>query len=214
MTNNTPAKPSNSHTLTVERRPGETDQAATARSLLDPVTVAGVTLAGINNGQAGADINAFIAELQNHARDTSAGKLTRPEATMTAHIHTLDALFNTLTLKSLINANAGYADAAETYMRLAFKAQSQCRSTVETLAEMKNPASVAFVRQANIAHGPQQVNNGIEPSHAREIENRQTKLLEAEHAERLDIGATSTPSAAHQELETVEAINGTTNARG
>jgi hypothetical protein len=38
---------------------------------------------------------------------------------MTAHIHTLDALFNALTLKSLINANAGYLDAAETYMRLA-----------------------------------------------------------------------------------------------
>jgi hypothetical protein len=30
-----------------------------------------------------------------------------------------------------------------------------CRLTVETLAEMKNPAAVAFVRQANIANGPQ-----------------------------------------------------------
>jgi hypothetical protein len=70
------------------------------------------------------------------------------------------------------------------------------------------------VRQANIAHGPQQVNNGVEGSHAREIENQQTKLLEAEHGERLDIGATSAPSAAHPELETVGAINGTTNATG
>ena len=70
------------------------------------------------------------------------------------------------------------------------------------------------VCQTNIANGPQQVNNGIEGSHAQEIENRQTKLLEAEHGERLDIGATSAPSAAHQELETVGAINGTANAKG
>jgi hypothetical protein len=33
--------------------------------------------------------------------------------------------------------------AAETYMRLAPKAQSQCCTTVETLAEMKNPRAVA-----------------------------------------------------------------------
>jgi hypothetical protein len=52
-----------------------------------------------------------------------------------------------------------YVNAAETYMRLALKAQSQCRTTLETLAGIKNPASVTFVRQANVAHGPQQVNN-------------------------------------------------------
>ena len=33
---------------------------------------------------------------------------------------------------------------------------------MEALAEMKNPHPVAFVKQANIAHGPQQVNNGGE----------------------------------------------------
>jgi hypothetical protein len=66
--------------------------------------------------------------------------LARREATMTARIHTLDALFDKLVLDSLINANAGHHDAAETYMRLAFKAQSQRRSMVETLTEMKNPS--------------------------------------------------------------------------
>jgi hypothetical protein len=44
-------------------------------------------------------------------------------------------------------------------MRLALKAQSQCRATLETAAAMKNSQPVAFVRQANVAHGPQQVNN-------------------------------------------------------
>ena len=54
--------------------------------------------------------------------------------------------------------------ATDTYVRLAFKAQSQCRSTLETLAEIKNPRPATFVRQANIANGPQQVNNGASSS--------------------------------------------------
>jgi hypothetical protein len=49
---------------------------------------------------------------------------------------------------------------SEAYMRMALKAQSQCRATLETLAQIKNPA-VVFARQANIAQGPQQVNNAM-----------------------------------------------------
>jgi hypothetical protein len=37
-------------------------------------------------------------------------------------------------------------------MRLALKAQSQCRATLETLAQIKNPP-VVLARQANIAQG-------------------------------------------------------------
>jgi hypothetical protein len=53
--------------------------------------------------------------------------------------------------------------ACDTFLRLAFKAQSQSRATLETLAFTQNPRSVEFVRQANIANGPQQVNNGTPP---------------------------------------------------
>jgi len=44
--------------------------------------------------------------------------------------------------------------------RYALRAQSQCRATLETLAAIENPP-VVFARQANVAHGPQQVNNGL-----------------------------------------------------
>ena len=40
------------------------------------------------------------------------------------------------------------------------KTQSQYRSTIETLPAMKYPP-VVFARQANIANGPKQVNNGV-----------------------------------------------------
>jgi hypothetical protein len=44
-------------------------------------------------------------------------------------------------------------------MRVALKAQNQCRMTLETLATVTNPR-VVYAKQANIANGPQQVNNG------------------------------------------------------
>ena len=82
-------------------------------------------------------------------------------------------------------------------MRLALKAQSQCRTTLDTLASIKNPP-VVFARQANIAQGPQQVNNGMMPAGEpragpRETESAPDKLLEAKPHERLD---TRTPRAA------------------
>ena len=40
-------------------------------------------------------------------------------------------------------------------MRMALKAQNQCRMTLETLATIKNPP-VVFAKQANTAQGPQQ----------------------------------------------------------
>ena len=38
-------------------------------------------------------------------------------------------------------------------MKLALKAQNQCRMTLETLAAIKNPP-VIYARQANFANGP------------------------------------------------------------
>ncbi len=52
---------------------------------------------------------------------------------------------------------------------------------------------MGYVRQANIAHGHQQVNNApstaIDFSHARENTDMQSKLLEESDGQRLDIGA-------------------------
>jgi hypothetical protein len=78
-----------------------------------------------------------------------------------------------------------YMDNLEQYMRLALKAQSQCRATFETLALLKNPP--VFARQANIA--AQQVVNNVtitQPSRAGNLETRQNELLEVPHGERLE----------------------------
>ncbi len=53
-------------------------------------------------------------------------------------------------------------ETVERYMKLALKAQSQCRSTLQAISKIKNPMIVGYVRQANVAYGPQQVNNMIQ----------------------------------------------------
>jgi hypothetical protein len=89
-------------------------------------------------------------------------------------------------------------------MRMALKAQNQCRMTLETLSNIKNPP-VIYAKQANIANGPQQVNNH---AHAGENKNQPIKVLEQGYDERMDGGTQSKASGGDSELETVGAGNG------
>jgi len=121
-------------------------------------------------------VNYLIDELKDQINYVRKGDLSRPEAKLVAQAHTLDALFGNLIRRSQNNSSARYLDAAETYMRLALRAQGQAVRTIEALAELKNPRSVAFVQQANITTGPQQINNGtVAPTRAGENENERNK---------------------------------------
>ena len=95
------------------------------------------------------------------------------EAMLSAQAVALNAIFGEFARRAAVNMGE-HIGAMETYARLAMKAQSQCRSTIETLAEMKNPP-VVFARQANISNGPQQVNNGITTSDAERSEQARAR---------------------------------------
>ena len=74
---------------------------------------------------------------------------------------------------------------------------------------MKNPKPVAFVKQANIANGPQQVNNGVptqRPPHAGISANQSNELLELSDEQRLDTRTADAAGGAHRQLETVGAV--------
>ena len=97
--------------------------------------------------------------MRNATQAVQAGNLSGLEATLTAQAVALNAIFNEMARRAALNMGE-YIDATEVYLRLGLKAQAQCRATLQTLFEMKNPQPIAFVKQANIANGPQQVNNG------------------------------------------------------
>ncbi|WP_301278010.1 hypothetical protein [Dechloromonas sp.] len=183
----------------------DTPETRQAKNVITPTVRAAFTVESFSKVFGDTDLGVLICELQKQANRVHDGDLKRAESTLTAQAHTLDTIFHELARRSALNMGE-YLDAAERYMRLALKAQSQCRATLETLATIKNPP-VIYAKQANIANGPQQVNN-VEPLPAREesvIE--QNELLEHQHGKWLDNGATSTPIGADQRVETMGTIH-------
>lgn len=89
----------------------------------------------------------------------------------------------------------------ETHMRLALKAQNQCRATLQALVQLKQPSNTTFVKQANIAQGHQQVNNLTEKNIT-----PQNELLKGNY-EKLDTGTTTTPKGIDTTLEALGKIN-------
>lgn len=140
--------------------------------------------------------------LRAQARQVNGGDLSDLEGMLMNQATTLQTLFARLMERGMVQTAL---PCFETHLRLALRAQAQCRATVETLATIKNPP-VVFARQANIANGPQQVNN-VAPSRPQEIETSPTQLLQAMPDEQMDGGTQGATSGAHSQLATVGAVN-------
>lgn len=104
------------------------------------------------------DPAALRAALEDQATAIHRGELEQVETMLLAQSCALESIFMELTRRAASNFGTN-TDAAERYMRMALKAQSQCRANLETLANIKRPPTL-FATQANITSGPQQVNNG------------------------------------------------------
>lgn len=95
----------------------------------------------------------------------------------------LQSIFASLANKA---QSQGMLNQYQNFMTLALKAQSNSRATLQTLLELKFPRTTAFVKQANITTGAQQVNNGVKPepvgTHTQETEAEQSKQLLRGHA--------------------------------
>ena len=101
------------------------------------------------------EISDYILELQKAGNEVVDGNLGRLERMLTSQAIALDTIFNKLAIRA---ANSEYMKNYEGFMRLAFKAQAQARSTVEALAMLKHPQP--YISQTNIGQvGHNQVNN-------------------------------------------------------
>ena len=129
--------------------------------------------------------------------DVVGGNMTRPEAMLLSQAHTLDALFNSLVMKGLGQIHMPHY---ESFLRLAYKAQSQCRSTLQTLSDIKNP-SVVYAKQANITNGNQQINNGVPAPRTQENIKYSNELLTEIPNATVDTRRTGETIRAYSELE-------------
>lgn len=191
---------------TQKRLEGEAD--VRAHMSLRPTVQAALTLTEYNKGFGELSIKTLVDDLGKQCELASDGDLKRAEAILTAQAHTLDAIFHELARRA---ERAQHFSQFEAQLRLALKAQAQCRSTLEALITVKNPQPVAFVRQANIAHGPQQVNNGsaVTAHRSAESEPSQNELLEHPNGEGLDTRAARTSGGADSPLEAMGAVDRT-----
>jgi len=203
---------SSSNRLEVQGDAGESQAAAFAKAALRPTVQAGITATKLLEPYfTEPDLNELIKALLGHVAAAGKGDLSRAEAMLVSQAQTLDLLFNKLTRQAVHNIGS-YPETVALYMKLALRAQSQCRAVAETLHEMKNPRPVAFFQQANIANGPQQVNNGgAAPPHgsrAGENQKRPNELLEdIGDGKRLDGRATQSAAASNPKMATVGECN-------
>lgn len=159
-----------------------------------------------------ADFTALATKISEQTDAMHSGDMKGIESMLFAQALTLQATFTALSRRAALNAGT-HIGATDTYLRLALRAQGQCRATLETLANIKNPRPVAFVKQANIANGPQQINNGGNEANnpvvrAREgNEKTQNELLtdtRATHGKPLDTRAKSKAGRSNPRMATVE----------
>lgn len=198
------AKSQNRAALRVVQPEGKSKERRIAEVALDPATGAACNVIMFARGTVGPiEATDALEVLLDRVKQVRKGEMAGPEAMLVTQAHALDSIFTELARRSALNMGE-YIKASECYMRLALKAQAQCRATIETLAALKNPPLV-IAKQANISNGPQQVNNGTPPPRAEETSIAPNELLETDHVNRLDTGAAGTPIASGPALVALEA---------
>jgi len=144
------------NTVNVTAKNKADEKSVIAQTHLNPSVLSALSIKGYHSNDQNLDINALIAELNSETNKVRANDLSVAENILTTQAHTLNALFTEMIGRSRTNMGE-YFYAAEKYMRLALKAQSQCRATLESLAEIKNPKPYIQNNKAQY----QQVNNGV-----------------------------------------------------
>ena len=191
--------------LEVDMKTDETGAGAIARKVIMPSVAGALTMQAFKKNFCEVDLMALIEATQVQIQAVHDGDMNRAEEMLITQAHTLDAIFNELAWRSIKSELMPHFD---TYLRLALKAQGQCRATLETLAAIKNPQPTAFIRQQNIGVN-QQVNNDAAPHAHGKIKNQPHELLTegVYHGTTLDSGRTGAAIGFNQELEAVGAVN-------
>lgn len=144
-------KLSESVVVATSRPPPRTKEAIA----LQPHFGAAVLIGTYTKSLAKLDELEIVKDLQDGIRAMAAGNMSEAEQMLFSQAQALQAMFFSLALR------AGQQDVLsqlEPLLRMALKAQNQCRNTLESLASLKNPG-VVIAKHANVVHGPQQINH-------------------------------------------------------
>jgi len=205
-----PESPSEKQSFTTLYTPAQRGQLALSSELQ-----AAAVMQGFQKNVMGGDVDleALVKGIIETTNQVNDDDLHRLESMLVSQATSLQSIFTDLARKAQAQT---YLKHFETYLGLALKAQAQSRATITALGELKNPRHATFVKQANIAHGPQQVNNGVMPSEVsssreKNQKTEQNKLLEdgdGKFSNGVVPGKTATPESGHQGMEALEPSHG------
>lgn len=146
--------------LVIEQERGERDERALARALLRPeirhsylaAPFAGKLAGGALDAPDGAD---YVDAFQRVMKSAESGGLVATSRMLMAQAYSLDAMFTEFARRSALNMGE-HLPAMEKYARLALKAQTNCRTTLEALARLHQPREQT-VRHVHVNDGGQAV---------------------------------------------------------
>ena len=171
-----------------------------AKAALLPSLYAGAVIQQYGNalfGKDNLDIHALDKALKESTEAIHHGDMKAVEAMLYGQAVALQTMFTNLSMRA--DCQQGRLDNIEALLKLAFKAQNQCRMTLETLSNVKNPP-VVYARQAN----HQRPATGQQRPYARDRKNIvQNELLEDSHVKRLDGRTQGQTSRLDTHMETV-----------
>ena len=195
--------------IPVTQRGGESVGQALANAAAHPAVNASIVMRAYQGNLLTMDtsIEGLVNSLTATMDDSKGGDLSTLEAMLIGQAAALQTIFTSLAVKAQVQTSQRNMEAL---LGLALKAQAQSRATITALVDLKHPKQAMFVKQANIANGPQQVNNGVpadpeRSAQAREAErpNLNIKELELNDGQWLDTGATGTTVRTDPHLEAV-----------
>lgn len=200
----------NPKSLTVVRTPDQTSEQAVAAVAVNPAMNAAFVVDTYQSNITGDDVDtdALVAALRDSMDKSAGGDLSGLEAMLIGQATALQTIFVSLAKRA---HHQQYQRHLEAFLGLALKAQAQSRATIQAVIDLKFPRQATFVKQANIAHGAQQVNNGqaIGGDNVRALENqtKQNEVLEglAYGGAEMDTRATAAATRGNSAVEALAA---------
>jgi hypothetical protein len=204
-----PAEAPDPDRLTIGVQEGEDVNLRSAKFLSGPHATNAIALNRFARSTTGAvDLDKLVEAMTANAERVKNGEMRDVEAILVSQATVLNGLFADLVRRSAVNFSGNYFEAGERYLKMAYKAQNQCRMTIETLGTIKSPPAI-IAKQANITHGPQQINNGP-PSAMRTGENEKlpNRLLEHSLEQSLDTRTEGATGTGDTSMETLAVLHG------
>ena len=117
-------------TIKIQKQVDESEEELKARSLLNPVLRGAITIDAYTINGMQADISTLVATLEQQCK----GGDFDSKSMLIAQAQTLDCLFHNLAYNASLNLSKNTA-AAETLLKLAFRAQNQSGKTLQVLLQ-------------------------------------------------------------------------------